>query len=270
MGISIIIVNWNTKELLIECINSIVRSHPVTNYEIIVVDNGSADGSQKTVEKLKAQISNLKLVENKENLGFARANNQGIRKAKGKYILLLNSDTIVKKGAIDSLVEFASDKKDAGVVGSRLLNKDGSIQASVFRFPTLKRAVAQYWFGKRGLLDKYYPSGNKPCEVEALVGASFLITPEAIKRVGLLDERYFMYFEDLDYCRRARRASLKVYYLPQAEVVHLHGASGKKLSSNRDNWRRLVPSSKIYHGFLKHYVFNFVLWSGQKWEKFVR
>ena len=261
MNLSIIIVNFNTKKLLLRCLNSIFTSKPKIKYEMIVVDNGSTDGSVAALYKIKNQSrrcrTKIKIIRNKENLGFAKANNQGIKRAKAEFILLLNSDTEVKKAAIDKLYYFAKETTDAGVVGPRLLHPDKKVQASVYRLPTISRAIRQYWLGKKSLLDKYAPRLDRPEEVEAIVGAAFLITPEARKRVGLLDERYFMYFEDLDYCRRVKELGLKVYYLPTAKVIHQHGASAGKM-------KFLVSSSKIYHGVLKHYLFNFILWSGQK------
>lgn len=283
MDLSIIVVSYNTKKLILDCIRSIENEVSDLKKEIIVVDNGSTDGSVSALKKLRVKgyvlnrtkdakratekLIDLKIIENKENLGFSRANNQGIKIAKGKYILLLNSDTKVKKGAIGKLVKFAKKTPDAGVVAARLLNADGSLQGSCFHFPTIKNAILEYWFDKRGLFDKYAPKGKKPVEVEASVGAAFLITPEALKKVGLLDERYFFYMEDIDYCRRVWRAGLKVYYLPEAEVIHYHGASGRHLADEENQWRRLIPSSKIYHGTIKHYLLTFILWTGQKWQR---
>lgn len=262
--LSIVVVSYNTKDLTLQCIKSIRDSIKGVNYEVIVIDNGSADGTVASIQNVKLK---LKILTNRENLGFARANNQGIKVAKGKYILLLNSDTEIRQGSVEELLKFAKQSPDAGVVGSRLLNKDGSIQPSAFRFPTINRAVSQYWLGKKGILDKYTPEGDMPSEVEAVVGASFLITPAALKRIGFLDGRYFMFYEDLDYCRRVWKSGLKVYYLPSSVVIHYHGASGEKLENPVNQWRRLIPSSKIYHGVFRHYLFNFVIWSGQKFTK---
>lgn len=268
--LSIIIVNWNTKDLVLRCLDSIAKSKPKLRYEVIVVDNGSTDGSVTALKKLQKSRHpklQVRLIENQENLGFAKANNQGIKKAEGKYVLLLNSDAQIKKGAIKKLVKFVEKKKDAGGVGPKFLNPDGSKQGSVFRLPTIGRAVRQYWMGEKGFLEKYVPKGKKPKEVEGLSMGCFLLTQNALKSVGKLDERYFMYFEDLDYCRRIERAGLKLYYLPSAEVVHYHGASGKSLATDAEQWRRLIPSSKIYHGLLKHYIITFIIWTGQKWQK---
>lgn len=255
MDLSIIIVNYNTKDLLISCIDSILKSNPKVSFEIIVVDNASTDGSSEWLEKVHG--GKIRSILHKKNLGFSKANNSGIKKAVGQYLLLLNSDTEVKRGAIDTLVEFAKHTPGTGAVGSKLLNPDGSTQASVFRLPTLARTIQQYWLGKKHLLDKYAPHGEKPSLVESVVGASMLITPRARKEVGMLEERYFMYFEDLDYCRKLFQAGLKVYYHPESEVYHLHGASGGKSDY-------LVASSKIYHGILKYYLIWFVMWTGQK------
>lgn len=269
VNITIIIVSYNTKILTLQCIKSIITSVKQLKYEIIIVDNGSTDGSAIAIRKFQIPNSKfqIKLIENEENLGFARANNQGIKVAKGSYILLLNSDTKVKEESLEELVNFAKRTPDAGVVGPRLLNADGSVQPSVFRFPTIGRAVSQYWLGKQEQLDKYYPEGDQPIGVDSIVGASFLITPVALEKVGGLDERYFMFYEDLDYCRKVRARGLKVYYLPSSEIVHYHGASGKKIKDGANQWRRLIPSSKIYHGSLKHYLLNFIIWTGQKFVK---
>jgi len=260
--LSIVILNFNTKRLTINCVNSIYKSKPRVGFEVVVVDNGSTDGTVEALRKLK--FKNFRIIENKKNLGFSKGNNAGIRKATGKYILLLNSDTIVKEHSIDRLYEFAAETTGAGVVGARLLNKDGSVQKSVFRFPTVWRAVKEYWFGIKNAYTNYAPKTKKPTKVEAVVGAAFLITPQALKKVGLLDESYFMYFEDLDYCRRVKNSDLNVYYLPEAEIVHLHGQSGRKLITKDNQWRRLVEGSKRFNGYAKHYLLHLILWFGQK------
>ena len=181
--------------------------------------------------------------------------------------MLLNSDTVVKKGAFEKLVGFAERTKDAGVIGARLLNPDGTLQASCYSFSVVSNAIREYWLGKKGAYQKYKVTGPDPATCDAIVAAAFLITPAALEKVGVLDERYFMYNEDLDYCRRVWKVGLKVYYLPQAEVVHYHGESGKHLADPENQWRRLIPSSKIYHGLIKHHILTFILWSGQKWQK---
>ena len=279
--LSIIIVNYDTKALLKQCLESVLSiKYQVLSIEIIIVDNNSTDGSveyllgsgfqvtgisKSKTRNQKPETRNLILIRNDRNLGFAAANNQGIKIARGECILLLNSDTIVRKGALEKLVAFAQRTPDAGVVVARLLNPDGAIQPSCYHSPSISGAMKEFWLGEKGAFSKYAPRGKKPVAVDAAVGAAFLISKKTIEKIGFLDERYFMYFEDLDYCRRAWWAGLKVYYLPEAEIIHSHGASGKKLDQQPNKW--LIQSSKIYYGILKHYLINLIIWSGQKWQK---
>lgn len=270
MDLSIVIVNLNTKKLTVECIESVLKEGSKIKKEILVTDNGSTDGSVEALRDFKKKLKNFTLIENDGNFGYAKANNQGIRKAKGKYILLLNNDTIVHKGALRSLIKFAKNTPDAGVVGSRLLNIDGTLQMSCYHFPTIGNAIKEYWLGKKGLFEKFAPKGKKAVTVDAVVGAAFLITPKAFKRIGVLDERYFAYFEDIDYCRQVWKNEMKVYYLPESVITHYHGATFKKLANQKDRWKKLIPSSKIYHGLAKHYLINAILWTGQKWQKLLK
>ncbi len=305
MILSIVIVNYNTEEILRNCLASIFTSFKSKKFagqtEIIVIDNHSTDGSARYLksqnlkfktaaknaklrkEKIKFdnspsrppskpdqidnldKLKNLITIFNKKNLGFAKANNQGIKISKGKFVLLLNSDTLIEKGSLEQLVNFAANKADAGAVVPRLLNHDGSTQGSCCRLPTLTSAFKEFFLNQKGAFLKYAPEGQQPVLVEAAVGAAFLITPLALKKAGLLDEQYFMYFEDLDYCRRLAKQGLKIYYLPQAAITHLHGASGKNLKSKPNQW--LVESSKKYYRSCNHYLINFIIWSGQKWQK---
>lgn len=270
--LSIIIVNLNNKDLVLDCIDSINKEGSKINLEIVVVDNGSTDGSVAAIRNFKSQIPNFKptIIENDENLGYSKANNQGMEKARGKYILLLNSDTIVKRGALGKLLNFAKRQKDTGVVGPKLLNKDGSLQPSCFRFPNIKNAIREYWLGEEGLFGKYAPKEKEHSEVDSVVGAAFLITPKALEKVGMLDERYFAYFEDIDYCRQTWKSGLKVYYYPGSEIIHYHGATFKKMANADVQWKKLIPSSKIYHGLTKHYMLTAIIWLGQKWTRIVK
>jgi hypothetical protein len=281
--LSIIIVNFNTKQLLERCLQSIQSStlpcrqaginHQSLIIEVIVVDNGSTDKSVEEIKKWWSTtrirsttgITSLKIIENKENLGFAKAVNQSLRQVQGEYILLLNSDIIVKPKAIEKMVEFAKKHQEAGVISGRLLNPNGSIQGSCYQLPTLSRIIKEFWFKGPSVLSKYAPSGKKLIEVEAVTGAVFLIPRKVKELVGFFDERYFMYFEDLDYCRRVGQSGFKIYYLPTAEFIHAHGASGRNLSGQTQKW--LVKSSQIYHGCLKYYLLSLIIWTGQKCQK---
>lgn len=271
--LSIIIVNLNTKDLTVGCIRSIEKHAKDLSFEVLLTDNGSNDGSVEALKKItkeKYWKDKFTLILNDNNTGYAKANNQGIRKAKGKYILLLNNDTVVYKDSLQNLVNFAEKTPDAGVIGSKLLNIDGSLQMSCFNFPTLKNAILEYFLGQKGLFDKFAPKGNKPTTVDSIVGAVFLITPKAKKLVGILDERYFAYFEDIDYCRQTWKNGLKVYYLPDSVIMHYHGATFKKLANEAERWKKLIPSSKVYHGLFNHYLINAIIWSGQKWQKLLK
>ena len=267
--LSIVIVTWNTKKLLSDCIESIVSKKHKVNYEIIIVDNGSTDGTIEYLDNLNSK-KGFKIIKNSKNEGFAKANNKGIKQARGEYILLLNSDTKVLDSALDQMYEFAKVTPGAGVVGARLLNADGSTQASCFNFPTLINTIQEYWLGQKGRTSKYFPKGDEPSVVDAVVGAAFLITPNARKKVGLLDERFFFFFEDLDYCRSVKFVGLKTYYLPSAQVTHYHGSTVRKITDVDDAWRKLVPGSKIYHGLIIHNMISFVMWTSQKWQKLLK
>jgi GT2 family glycosyltransferase len=242
--VSIVIVNFCTRRLLRDCL-ACVRDEGSSGLEVIVVDNHSVDGSG---EMVRTEFPGVQLIENTENLGFAKANNQAIRRAKGGYVLLLNSDTVVRPGALRAMADFLDARPEAGGVTCRLLNPDGSLQACVSRRPgpvmllfrlsglsrlvrgdRVRRALRRYlgWLlgsTVRSYLDPYI-AGEFPVEVENISGACLMLRREAIDQVGLLEESFFMYFEDMDYCLRLRRAGWKLYYLPQGEIVHFVGAS---------------------------------------------
>lgn len=265
MKLSIIIVNFNTKEVTQKCIDSIYKARIKISFEVILVDNNSKDGSVEQFLKLKRK--NFKTILNQENLGFAKANNQGLLASTGDYKLLLNSDTEVLPDQIEKMLAFASEHKNAGIIAPKLLNKDRTVQASVFRLPSYYRVIKQYLLNGGPILDKYYPETKTYQEVECVVAAAMLITPIGFSKVGMMNEKYFMYFEDFDYCRSMKKYRLKIYYLATSTIVHLHGESGKKLAQNKDQWKRLIPSSKIYHGLLGHYLINLIIWLSQKIKK---
>lgn len=273
LKLSIVIVNLNTKDLTVGCLRSIEKQAKDLSFEVLLTDNGSNDGSIEALKKVKKDAywrNKLTLIFNKTNTGYAKANNQGIKKAKGEYILLLNNDTIVHDDALQNLVDFADKTPDAGVIGSKLLNIDGTLQSSCYHFPTITNAIKEYLFGQKGLFEKFAPIGKDPVTLDSVVGAAFLITPKAREKVGILDERYFAYFEDIDYCRQAWKHGLKVYYLPSSVITHYHGATFKKLADDGLRWKKLIPSSITYHGVLKHYLLYIILWTGQKWQKLTK
>ncbi|OGV88956.1 hypothetical protein A2Z41_00065 [Microgenomates group bacterium RBG_19FT_COMBO_39_10] len=265
MDLSIIIVSFNTKDLLRKCLLSLPPKA-----ETIIVDNGSDDNTVEMLKEMKTSCPALKIIFNPKNLGFAKAVNQGIRQSSRENILLLNSDVVVKKDALAKLLAFVKNHPQAGLVGGRLLNPDGSPQGSCFFLPTLWRVVREFWLGEKGfsVVKKYVPEGKGPSEVEVVTGTVFLIPKKVLAKVGLLDERFFMYFEDLDYCRRVRKAGFKIYYLPEAEFIHFHGQSGKNIPQQTHRW--LVESSKIYYGKWNYYLITSIIWLSQKWQKLLK
>lgn len=250
MNLSIIIVNWNTKKLLVECIDSIYASHPITEFDIWVVDNASSDGSP---EMIRDRYPDVNLIVKRENIGFARANNQAFQHCEGKYILLLNPDTVVEPNAIEDLVQFLDETPNAGMVGPRLLNPDKSLQISAFPIPTLSK---EFW--RMFHLDTFVPYANYPMdkwdldavrEVDSLLGACMLIRREALGNIGLFDEEYFIYSEEVDLCTRLKKGGWQLYWLPSAAVVHYGAESTQQVAE--EMFLRLYAGKILY--FRKHH-----------------
>ncbi len=240
VDVTVAIVNWNTRDELRECIASALRHYRDFTYEIVVVDNASADGS---AEMVRREFPEVRLIENRENAGFAVANNQIMREAKGRHILLLNSDTITVDNSVKLLIDYADQHPRAGIVGGRLLNRDGSFQASHARFPSLwTEFLLTTGLGKRFIQPSYpsYGEVEEPCQADWVGGAFLLARSEAIDEVGMLDEAFFMYSEETDWCYRMKKKGWEVHHLPPAKVVHLLGASSAK--SEEPLLRRLVLS----------------------------
>lgn len=232
VDISIIIVSWNTEDILHNCLKSISEETKNIDYEIIVVDNASTDGSSEMVKKDFPKVS---LIENSNNRGFAAASNQGIAISKGRYVLLLNSDTIILSDAISKTVSFADNNPDAAVVACRVLNPDRSLQPTCFMFPSVINMVlsssylykllpGSRFFGRERMTwwDRKYAR-----DVDVVTGCFMLVRREAIGAVGLLDEQFFMYGEETDWCYRFKNAGWKVMFTPASEIVHLGNQSAK-------------------------------------------
>ena len=266
MKLSIIIVNWNNRNLLQKCLESLIDSLSLVagakkktvsssfssqpaGTEIIVVDNGSTDGSTELVKssQLKVQSDSLKLkvIENKENLGFSKGNNIGIRKARGEYIMLLNSDTIVKEGAIATLVNYLDLHPEVDIVGPMLLNTDGSPQPNCGRFPTLPVVAMMLFKEHFGGSDYVRQSPEESGFVDWLMGAAFMARKEVFEKIGGLDEKIFMYMEEIEWFYRAAKAGFKAYFLKEAEIVHLGRGSSKSGRSG--------PILNIYRGIIYFY-----------------
>lgn len=278
MKLSVIILNYNTKDLISQCLESIKLQNVDVDgkdLEVFVVDNGSRDGSTETIA---SKFPFVKLIENKTNLGFAKANNIGIKKAKGKIIALLNSDTLVQENTFVTMTNFLNKNKNIGAATPRLQLVDGSLDLACHRgFPTPFNALS-YFFKLEQLLPNFrlfsgyhqtWKDFNKPHEVDAISGASFFIKREVIEKVGNLDERYFMYAEDLDWCMRIKKAGWKIFYNPNATVIHFKKQSGrgKKEGSKISKDIRATRSKAIGHFYEtmkifyeKHYKDKYPKW----------
>jgi hypothetical protein len=216
--------------------------------EVFVVDNGSMDGSGEAV---KEGFSKINLIQNEKNLGFAKANNQALSLSKGKYLLLLNPDTQVKEGAVEKLFSFMEGHAEVGMTGVQLLNSDGSKQNSIANFPSLatellNKSLLRLLFPEKfpGKERNYY----KPVEVDSVIGACMMVRRDAVDQVGLLDEDYFLFLEETDWCYRMKRAGWKIYHVPQAEVYHFQGKSAEAVKKEA----RVEFYRSRYHFFKKN------------------
>lgn len=238
MELSVIIVNYNVKHFLEQCLHSVLKASKTISAEIFVVDNNSVDGSTQLV---KEKFPKVHLIENKENVGFSKANNQAIRQAKGKYILLLNPDTVVEEDTFSKIIWFMDEHPEAGGLGVKMIDGKGNF------LPESKRGLPTPWvaFCKMFGLSKLFPKSkkfgkyhlsyldeNEVHEVEILAGAFMLMRKETLDKVGLLDETFFMYGEDIDLSYRITQGGYKNYYFPETTIIHYKGESTKKGSLN--------------------------------------
>lgn len=236
--LAIVIVSWNTKDITRACLESVYGQTRGIAYEVIVVDNASEDGS---VEMIRAQFPQVTLIANDANVGFAAANNIGFRHCRARFILLLNSDTIVLDEALQNTVAYAERHPEAGVVSCRILNSDGSIQPNCSMYPSLLNALLfvlglyrvfpqSRFFGRADMT--WWDYGGER-DVEVIKGCFMLVRADALSMVGDMDERFFMYSEEVDWCYRFARAGWKLRYFPGADTIHLGGASAARLGGKR-------------------------------------
>lgn len=249
--ISIIIINWNTRDLLAECLESLYQTISGTSFDIWVVDNASTDDS---VPMVQAKFPEVQFILNRDNVGFARANNQAMAASQGRTMLLFNSDAVATPGAVASLLETIKAHPQAGIVGGRLLNPDGSFQASHSPFPNLWQEFLILSGLGRLLYGRWYPSrgpqeAKGPQPVDYVEGACLLVRREAFEQVGGLDEGYFMYAEEVDWCYSMRQAGWQVWYQPAARIIHYGGGS----SRNRRTQREADLYRSRVRFFRKHY-----------------
>ena len=252
--VSVILVNWNGSALLERALSALFTTTHKVTMQVIVVDNASSDDS---VAMVRQQFPQTTLLVNSENVGFARANNQALELVEGRYILLLNTDAFVHEGTVDGMVAFMDAHPDAGSVGCRLYYEDGTLQRSCFAFPTL---VTELWsalfldrlFSRSRYFGKYqmtYWDMNDTRAVDSLMGACLMVRSDVVRRIGLFDEQFFMYSEEIDLCYRIQKEGLKNYYLPHFSAIHLWGGSSRRI--RRESFLRLYQSRVKF--FRKHY-----------------
>ena len=231
--LSIVIVSYNVRELLGDCLSSLFTAHCPLSTETWVVDNASQDDSAAMV---RTKFPSVHLIENADNRGFAAANNQAFARTTGRYVLMLNPDTTVRPGALDTLVKFMDEHRRAGACGGKLLYGDGTLQHSAFRFPTLAQIFLDFfplnWRLTDSRFNGRYPrewyARGKPFQVDHPLGADFLVRREAVEQVGWLDDKFFIYCEEIDWAIRLKRAGWQIWCVPQAEIVHHEAQSTRQ------------------------------------------
>jgi GT2 family glycosyltransferase len=247
MMVSIIIVSYNTKDLLRNCLKSIYETQMDMDIEIIVVDNASSDGSPEIIEN---EFKSVRLIKNAENNRYSKANNQGIRLAKGEYLLLLNSDTILTKGLISSLYEFMEEHPQAVAVGPKVLNEDGTLQSKGFHFPSITRLILGL-SGlnsilspklKKVLFPRFFWDEDDMKKVDWISGCCLFIRKKYIEDIGYLSEDFFLYSEDVEWCYRFKKANLDVWYAPTARLYHINRSSP---FSKRNE--QIIRSEKLFY-----------------------
>lgn len=248
--LSIVIVSWNVRRLLTKCLDSISRQSLSFPYEIIIIDNNSADDS---VAWVRENYPDIHLIASEENLGYAVANNIGLKSSAGGYVLLLNPDTEVEAGAIEALINFLDEHEEVGAVGPNLLNPDRTRQDSCYPIPNLRREFLRMFhldsIYHYGTYDQYRWNSDTPRQVDAIKGACLMIRRKAAEPLDWLDEHYYMYTEEIDLCYRLKQYGWKLFWLPRANVIHYGGQSTYQVA---DKMFLQLYSSKVYF-FRKHY-----------------
>jgi GT2 family glycosyltransferase len=260
LDFSIIIVSYNVKDLLKRCLNSIFNFQKELSFEVTVVDNHSEDLSS---QMLKNDFPGINLIENRKNLGFSAACNQGIKLSRGRYLFLLNPDTEFTPGGISGMIRFMDSRPDIGICGPKMVDPKGNLQFSARSFPSYPTAISS----RQSILNRLFPNNplsrkyllkdfnrNHSKEVDWVSGSALLTRREVVEKIGLLDERFFMYVEDVDFCYRARQADFSVHYFPDSIIRHHIGKS-----TQRSRSRMLVEHHRsMYLFYKKHHQPQFI------------
>lgn len=260
--VSVIVISYNTREMTLECLRALADDMKGMPWELWVVDNASSDGS---AEAVKETFPEARVIVNEHNAGFGAANNQAIRQAQGQYLLLVNSDAFVQPGAVEALVSHLDTHPGVAVVGPKLLNPDGSLQQSCYRFPSPVRAwLENLWISAvcspGSILGDYRRwQHNEQRNVDWVIGACMLVRAEALQSAGLFDERFFMYAEETDWQKRIRSCGWQVHFEPAAMVSHIGGASGAFGGLNQQAFESLDRYQLKHHGRLGLFAFRLAM-----------
>lgn len=261
--LSVLISNYKTAALTEKLLKSIYDAKSgfdPNKDEVLVVDDASGDN----LEPLTKKYPKVLFLKNKTNKGFVASYNRLLELSRGEFILMLNSDIEVRPKALSALIETSKKFNDEAVLAGKLLFPDGSPQDSCFKLPTAWGAFKEFYLKIKGSYLMFYPKTQNIVRVEGAVMAAFFIPRKIFNKVGYLNRKLFMYFEDVDYCRSLKKENIPLYFCPNAVFFHYHGASGKNLADWANQWRRLIPSSKIYHGLFGHYLIFAILWPEQR------
>ena len=271
IDVSVIIPSWNAKKYLQGCVNSIIKETKHCSIEIIVVDNASTDGSPEMIQN---QFPQLKLIRNSDNFGFAKACNIGMRQAEGNYFCILNSDVTIKEECIDNMFSYMEKHPEIGVLGPKILGSDGNVQRSCMGFPSLWNSLCRAFALDTifpdtklfsGMLMTYWPHDTIR-SVDVINGCLWLVRSKAVQKVGLLDEDFFMYSEDKDWCKRFHESGWQVVFFPEAKAIHFGGVSSSNapirfsieyIKANLQYWEKHTNFiSRFFFKviFLLHYI----------------
>lgn len=271
LDLSIIIVNWNVRDYLRDCLRSIDKGRGDLSLEVIVVDSASSDGSAGMVA---AEFPWVRLIACDDNVGFPKGNNIGLAESRGRTLLLLNPDTVILDDALPAMCDYLDSHPDLGALGPQLLNADGSVQSSRRRFPTTAMAFFEStWLEglAPGLVRRYYAldlPDDRTADVDWLTGACIMVPRAVYERIGGMDEGYYMYSEELDWCRRIKEGGWRVVYYPEARVIHHYGKSSEQAVTARHiNFQRAkLRYFRKYHGRVRAGVLRLFLLAVYVWQ----
>lgn len=269
MDLSIIIVNYNTRELLKKCLKSVFASQTNFQFEVFVSDNGSRDGSQDMV---RSEFLQVKLIENNANLGFSKGNNVAIKRSAGQFVLLLNSDTQVRPDTFALSVHYLENHPDVGALGCKVLLPSGELDKACRRkFPNPTNAFLRL-FGLKKFSDYNITAPiDQEMEIDAVMGAYMMLKKTVIEQIGLLDEEYFMYGEDLDWCWRIKQAGYKIVYYPKTEITHYKYGSAQSVPFKTISMahKAMKIFYRKYYASQHSFLFNFVVYIGIELRKYL-